>query len=75
LPLRLAAVLKAGGQLFMRCFSDEEPGTQGPRRVLRKEYDDAYSPGRSYFSSYFVATFRQKIDLRLLNEKSQDLKK
>jgi methyltransferase family protein len=29
----LATVLKAGGRLFLLCFSDEVPGTQGPRRV------------------------------------------
>ena len=29
----LASVLKPGGRLFLLCFSDEEPGTQGPRRV------------------------------------------
>src|SRR4051794_34658244 len=29
----LAHVIKPGGRLFLLCFSDEEPGTQGPRRV------------------------------------------
>jgi len=29
----LAMVLKPCGRLFLMCFSDEEPGTQGPRRV------------------------------------------
>ena len=33
----LAHVLKPGGRLFLLCFSDEEPGTQGPRRVSQKE--------------------------------------
>lgn len=33
----LATVLKAGGRLFLMCFSDEEPGEQGPRRVSKKE--------------------------------------
>ena len=41
----LAAVLKPGGRLFLLCFSDEEPGTQGPRRVSRKELDDAFAGG------------------------------
>src|SRR5262249_32614317 len=31
----LAAVLKPGGRLFLLCFSDAEPGTQGPRRVAK----------------------------------------
>src|SRR5262249_22220482 len=29
----LTTVLKPGGRLFLLCFSDEEPGTVGPRRV------------------------------------------
>jgi SAM-dependent methyltransferase len=33
----LATVLKRGGRLFLLCFSDEEPGTQGPRRVSKSE--------------------------------------
>ena len=43
----LATVLKPGGRLFLLCFSDEEPGTQGPRRVSRKELHDAFSQGWS----------------------------
>jgi SAM-dependent methyltransferase len=39
----LATVLKPGGRLFFLCFSDEEPGTQGPRRVSRKEIEDAFA--------------------------------
>jgi cyclopropane fatty-acyl-phospholipid synthase-like methyltransferase len=38
----LATVLKPGGKLFLLCFSDEEPGTQGPRRVSKKELHDAF---------------------------------
>src|SRR6266404_5648680 len=41
----LATVLKAGGRLFLLCFSDEEPGTQGPRRVTKKELHDAFAEG------------------------------
>ena len=41
----LATVLKPGGRLFLMCFSDEEPGTQGPRRVSRKELHDAFGQG------------------------------
>jgi cyclopropane fatty-acyl-phospholipid synthase-like methyltransferase len=41
----LATVLKPGGRLFLLCFSDEEPGTQGPRRVSRKELQDAFAEG------------------------------
>ena len=39
----LASLLKPGGRLFVLCFSDEEPGTQGPRRVSEKEIRDALS--------------------------------
>lgn len=39
----LASVLKPGGRLFLLCFSDQEPGTQGPRRVSRREIEDAFS--------------------------------
>ncbi|HVS37832.1 MAG TPA: class I SAM-dependent methyltransferase [Gemmataceae bacterium] len=41
----LATVLKPGGRLFLGCFSDEEPGEQGPRRVSKKELHDAFAEG------------------------------
>jgi len=41
----LATVLKAGGRLYLMCFSDEEPGTQGPRRVSKKELHAAFAQG------------------------------
>jgi cyclopropane fatty-acyl-phospholipid synthase-like methyltransferase len=41
----LATVLKPGGRLFLLCFSDEEPGTQGPRRVTKKELHAAFTEG------------------------------
>jgi SAM-dependent methyltransferase len=41
----LATILKPGGRLFLLCFSDEEPGTQGPRRVTKKELHDAFTNG------------------------------
>ena len=41
----LATVLKPGGRLFLMCFSDEEPGEQGPRRVSKKELHDAFAEG------------------------------
>jgi cyclopropane fatty-acyl-phospholipid synthase-like methyltransferase len=41
----LATVLKPGGRLFLMCFSDEEPGAQGPRRVSKKELHDAFAEG------------------------------
>jgi cyclopropane fatty-acyl-phospholipid synthase-like methyltransferase len=41
----LASVLRPGGRLFLLCFSGEEPGTQGPRRVSKKELHDAFAQG------------------------------
>ncbi len=41
----LATVLKPQGRLFFLCFSDKEPGTQGPRRVSRKEIEEAFADG------------------------------
>jgi cyclopropane fatty-acyl-phospholipid synthase-like methyltransferase len=41
----LAAVLKPGGKLFLNCFSDQEPGDQGPRRISKKELQDAFAKG------------------------------
>jgi SAM-dependent methyltransferase len=41
----LATVLKPGGRLYLMCFSDEEPGTQGPRRVSKKELHTAFAQG------------------------------
>jgi cyclopropane fatty-acyl-phospholipid synthase-like methyltransferase len=43
----LATVLRPGGRLFLLCFSDEEPGTQGPRRVSKKELHAAFAEGWS----------------------------
>ena len=41
----LATVLKPGGRLFLLCFSDQEPGMQGPRRISQKELLDAFAEG------------------------------
>ena len=41
----LASVLKPSGRLFLLCFSDAEPGDQGPRRVSGKEIEDAFAEG------------------------------
>jgi cyclopropane fatty-acyl-phospholipid synthase-like methyltransferase len=41
----LATILKPGGRLFLGCFSDEEPGEQGPRRVSKQELHDAFTQG------------------------------
>jgi len=41
----LATVLKPEGRLFLMCFSDEEPGTVGPRRLTQKKLRDAFTTG------------------------------
>ena len=41
----LATVMKPGGRLYLMCFSDEEPGTQGPRRISKKELHAAFARG------------------------------
>jgi SAM-dependent methyltransferase len=41
----LARVVGPGGRLFLMCFSDEEPGEEGPRRVSRRELYDAFADG------------------------------
>ncbi len=41
----LAEVLGPGGLLHILCFSDEEPGTEGPRRINQQEIRDAFRDG------------------------------
>ena len=41
----LAHVTRHGGRVFLLCFSDEEPGTQGPRRVTQEELRGAFAGG------------------------------
>jgi SAM-dependent methyltransferase len=41
----LARVVKPGGLLFLMCFSDEEPGNEGPRRVSQRELHSAFADG------------------------------
>jgi cyclopropane fatty-acyl-phospholipid synthase-like methyltransferase len=41
----LAHVVKPRGRVFLMCFSDEEPGTAGPRRASRRELYDAFDDG------------------------------
>ena len=39
----LARVIEPNGRLFLLCFSDHEPGNEGPRRVSRQELYDAFA--------------------------------
>jgi SAM-dependent methyltransferase len=40
-----AHVLKPGGRLFLLCFSDEEPGTDGPHRISKQMLYDRFRVG------------------------------
>jgi len=41
----LTEVLRSGGLLHLLCFSDEEPGTHGPRRITQQEIRDSFHDG------------------------------
>ena len=41
----LRDVLRPGARYFFMCFSDEQPGDQGPRRVSRAEISATFSRG------------------------------
>jgi SAM-dependent methyltransferase len=41
----LASVLEPGGNCYLMCFSDRQPGDWGPRRVRRDELIDAFRDG------------------------------
>jgi SAM-dependent methyltransferase len=59
----LASVLKPGGRLFLLCFSDNEPGEQGPRRVSRREIEAAFAEGWS-IESVEPSRFEVRPDLK-----------
>lgn len=41
----LASILKPDGRLFLLCFSDQEPGNAGPRRVSHAELEASFAQG------------------------------
>ncbi|MFF3462620.1 class I SAM-dependent methyltransferase [Streptomyces sp. NPDC002619] len=41
----LRSVVRPAGRYFMLCFSDRQPGDQGPRRVTRDEIESAFAAG------------------------------
>ncbi len=59
----LRAVVKPGGRLFLLCFSDEMPGTQGPRRVAKRELHDAFARGWAV-ESIVPTQFEVRSDLK-----------
>jgi cyclopropane fatty-acyl-phospholipid synthase-like methyltransferase len=55
----LAAVLSRGGKYFMLCFSDQEPGGYGPRRISKREIQESFREGWS-ISYIREATFESR---------------
>lgn len=41
----LSEVVRPTGALFLLCFSDQQPGTEGPRRISQQEIRDAFHEG------------------------------
>jgi len=41
----LATAVSPGGRYFMLCFSDEQPGVDGPRRVSQEEIRGSFADG------------------------------
>ena len=62
----LATVLKPGGKLWLLCFSDAEPGTQGPRRVTKQELQTAFAAGFT-IESIQPTCFETRTDIKDLN--------
>jgi cyclopropane fatty-acyl-phospholipid synthase-like methyltransferase len=55
----LSHVTEPGGRLLLLCFSDEEPGTHGPRRVSQREIRAAFK------GAWMVKEIRAKrVDVR-----------
>jgi cyclopropane fatty-acyl-phospholipid synthase-like methyltransferase len=62
----LATVLKSGGRLYLMCFSNEEPGTDGPRRVTQRELREAFADGWD-IESIEPSRFETRPDLKDFN--------
>ena len=59
----LGTVLKPGGRLFLLCFSNEEPGTIGPRRISRQELHASFGAGWK-LESIELSRFEVRPDLK-----------
>ncbi len=55
----LEAILSPGGKYFMLCFSDQEPGGYGPRRITQREIRDSFRDGWS-INYIRAATFESR---------------
>jgi ubiquinone/menaquinone biosynthesis C-methylase UbiE len=52
---QVSRVLKPGGQYYMLCFSDRQPGDWGPRRISRQEIGETF--GRLFRVNYIKESF------------------
>jgi cyclopropane fatty-acyl-phospholipid synthase-like methyltransferase len=59
----LRAAIAPGGRYFMLCFSDRQPGHQGPRRVTEAQIRDSFGEGWS-LDAIEPARFDLNIDPR-----------
>ena len=41
----LTSTTRPGGKILLLCFSDQEPGDQGPRRITERELKEAFAAG------------------------------
>ncbi len=57
----LRSALRPGGMLYVACFSEDQPGDWGPRRVSQAELRAAFSDGWS-IASVQPATFAISVD-------------
>jgi ubiquinone/menaquinone biosynthesis C-methylase UbiE len=55
---QILRVLVNGGKYFVLCFSDKEPGNEGPRRISKKEIEETFSKmfRINYIKEAFFAT-------------------
>ncbi len=55
---QIRRVLVTGGKYFVLCFSDKEPGNEGPRRISKKEIEETFSKmfRINYIKDVFFAT-------------------
>ncbi len=55
---QIRRVLVKGGSYFMLCFSDKEPGSEGPRRISKKEIEETFAGlfKINYISDTFLAS-------------------
>jgi cyclopropane fatty-acyl-phospholipid synthase-like methyltransferase len=63
---QIRRVLIDGGKYFMLCFSDKEPGSEGPRRISKEEIRETFSKmfRINYIKDVFFAAKLHKMGAR-----------